>query len=104
MANKKTNYNKMSEKSVKEEAVVETVETTEEVISEPEVTIGVVVNCEKLNVRALPKKNADIICTINKGDKVEIVKGTANVDFYGVRSKNIKADIGFCMKDFITIE
>lgn len=102
MATKKTNYNKMSEKSVKEEVSVEAV--TEEVVSEPEVTIGVVTNCVKLNVRTHPKKNADIICTIDKGEEVEIVKGTTTRDFYCVRSKKIKADIGFCMKDFITIK
>lgn len=108
MANKKTNYNKMSEKSVKEEAVVETVETTKEVISEPEVTIGVVTNCEKLNVRALPKKNADIICTINKGDEVIIDKIGTTKDFYCVHSIEEKTNgVGFhayCMKDFITIK
>lgn len=108
MANKKTNYNKMSEKSVKEEAVVETVETTEEVISEPEVIIGVVTNCEKLNVRANPDIKSEIVCTINKGDEVIIDKMGTTKDFYCVHSIAEKTKgVGFhayCMKDFITIE
>lgn len=108
MANKKTNYNKMSENSVKDEAAVETVvDVVEGEVSEPEViepVYGFVTDCEKLNVRTNPKKNADIICTIDKNEKVEIIKGASTRDFYCVRSKKIKAANGFCMKKFITIK
>lgn len=103
MANKKTNYNKMSEKSVKEEAVVETVETTEEV-AEYKPVLGSLKDCERLNVRAKPSVEAKVVLILDKGTKVFIDEEKSTNDFYCVCSADGKDIIGFCMKKFITIE
>lgn len=107
MSNKKknyNNYNKMSTEPKVEEVKEENVETVSEVEKtpkEPEVKVvyGVVANCEKLNMRSKPSKQADVICILTKGDKVEIVE--TKDEFYNVKFEDSK---GFCMKEFIEIK
>ena len=96
-----TNYNKMSEKSVKDAEVVETV--TETVAPPPEPVFGVVDNCSKLNVRVKPNKDADVVCVIAKGTEVLIDKSKSTKKFYKVESPTGPID-GFCMKEYITIK
>lgn len=113
MANNKKNYNKMSTEKAKAETAVDTV-IDETVVTEPIVKkaeapkrepkkFGVVVNCEKLNVRNNPHPNAAIELTIEKGTKVEIVG--SNGDFYNVRKGTITEGFdGWCMKKYISVE
>lgn len=96
-----TNYNKMSEKSVKETKITETVEET--VAPPPEPVFGVVTDCAKLNVRVKPNKDADIACVIAKGTEVIIDKAKSTKKFYKVYSPTGPID-GFCMKEYITIK
>ena len=117
----KTNYNKMSNKSkedvnkevepIVEEVVSETKPATEDVAVEvapekkPEkkVKIGVVVNCEKLNVRNNPSPTAAIELVISKGTEVEITG--SNGDFYSVRKGTITEGFnGWCMKKYISVK
>lgn len=99
-----TNYNKMSEKSVKETKTVETVGTVEETVAPPpEPVFGVVDNCTKLNVRVKPNKDADVVCVIAKGTEVIIEKEKSTKKFYKVYSPTGPID-GFCMKEYITIK
>lgn len=104
MSNK--NYNKMSEKLVKEtEAVVETVEVTEAPKPvEVKTIIGVVTDCARLNVRAKPNVNADVVTIVDKGVKVCINKKRSTKEFYCVCSADNQDTIGFCMKKYITVE
>ena len=97
-----TNYNKMSEKPVKETKVVDTVEEVT-VAPPPEPVFGFVSNCRKLNVRQKPNKDADIVCVINKDTEVIIEKAKSTKKFYKVFSPNGPID-GFCMKEYITIK
>lgn len=77
--------------------VVEVEETIAETDSDSTtVTIGTVVNCEKLNIRAEAKADAKIIGTFFKGQEVEIDLNTSTDEFYDVV-------IGFCMKKYIEL-
>ena len=108
----KKNYNKMYNETnevanVEVETVTTEVETpVEEVVVEkaPEkkVKIGVVTDCEKLNVRTNPHPNAAIDLVITKGTEVEIIG--AKGDFYNVRKGTTTEGFnGWCMKKYISV-
>lgn len=113
----KTNYNKMSNKSkedvinevepIVEEVAVEVESTIEEPVVEkkPEkkIKIGVVTNCEKLNVRTNPHPAAHVELVIDKG--TEVVIDRSEGDFYFVRKDNTTEGFnGWCMKKYISIK
>ena len=81
----------------------ETVKNTD-AESEKDPVKGIVVNCEKLNVRAKPNKNSEVLTIIKKGDEVRIiddsVEGWLNVSI-DLRTEGF---VGYCMKDYIEIE
>ena len=68
----------------------------------PSLEIGVVSNCKKLNVRAEPDINADVICVIDKGTEVSIDMSESTEDFYAVYL--VSGVEGYCMKEFIAVE
>lgn len=76
----KKNYSKFSENLKNSEEVIEEtknemVEEIMEVIEEtPEIKLvtGVVVNCDKLNVREKPSKDAKVLQVLNKNDEIKI--------------------------------
>lgn len=113
MSNKK-NYNKISTEANTSNIVVETepvaVETTEPVVAEPvapvvQTKVGVVANCEKLNVRKKPNVGADVVTIITRGTEVEIDKSKSTKEFYKVRSTSTTEGFdGYCMKKFISIK
>ena len=80
-------------------------ETPEVLPGSPEAVIGVVVNCEKLNIREDANKAAEVLCVINKGEEVEIDEEDSTDDFYAVIYGGNKSVIvtGFCMKQYIKI-
>lgn len=87
------NYNRGNRKDVK--PVDEVVEETKEII-------GVVSNCEKLNVRSNPDKDSDVLYTLNKGNEVMIDKEASTSEFYKViTGAGLE---GYCMKQFIEVE
>lgn len=111
--NKYHNYNNYNKNHNKPETVVENVEDVVEetvtqntpVVEEPEVKVvyGVVANCEKLNMRSEPSKQADVIRILTKGDEVRIVETKG--EFYAVSVDNGTEGLnGFCMKEFIEIK
>ena len=74
---------------------------------EPEVlkpVIGVVCDCQALNVRKQPTKMSAVLAVINSGDEVEIIEGAEENwgDFYKVCTQT--GIEGFCMKQFIAIK
>ena len=109
MSNKK-NYNKISTDKVKNEsenldAVVEESKVDTPVEPVIENKIGVVCNCEKLNVRSKPTTKSDVVCVIPKGTEVEINKDKSTKAFYSVVSKSdTEGFTGFCMKQYISIK
>lgn len=71
----------------------------------PAIVTGVVVNCEKLNIRADASTDAEVLCVINKGGEVEIVENVDEEEFYGViygKNKEVSVE-GFCMKKYIKL-
>ena len=103
MSNKK-NYNKISTEAkmaIDVENVDVAVESIEEPIVEVKKLIGVVANCEKLNVRNRPNVKGNVVCIIDKGTEVEIDEAGSTNEFYKVASVNFK---GFCMKKYITVK
>lgn len=106
------NYSKMFQ--AEPEPVVEPITEPEEipvimgsievVEPEPEIfepTIGVVVNCTKLNVREQPSAGADIVCVLVALDEVQIDEDESTEDFYKVCT--VSGLEGFCMKKYIVI-
>ena len=73
----------------------EIVEKKEEL--KPEVKTGKVVNCQLLNVRKRPKRNAEILRVIAKDDEVEILNDAGEF----LRVKLSDGTYGFCMSTYI---
>ena len=79
-----------------------------EIVPEPEQTttvveekIGTVINCFRLNVRANPCANANVVCTIDSGSTVMIDESGTTENFYKVCTE-VGVE-GYCMKQFIDI-
>ena len=73
----------------------EIVEKKEEL--KPEVKTGKVVNCQLLNVRKRPKRDAEILRVIEKDDEVEILNDAGEF----LRVKLSDGTYGFCMSVYI---
>lgn len=74
---------------------------TPEVSEEPDFPHGIVTGCTKLNVRAEPNLNADVVCVIGKDSDVHIDLEESTDEWYAVY---VGEEEGFCMKKFITID
>ena len=73
----------------------EIIEKKEEL--KPEVKTGRVVNCQLLNVRKRPKRDAEILRVITKDDEVEILNTVGEF----LRVKLSDGTYGFCMSTYI---
>lgn len=76
-----------------------------ESVEDPEVLllVGIVSGCIKLNVRAEAKKEATILCVLDKGTEVTLLDSEeVSEDFYKVCTKD--GVEGYCMKKFIEIK
>ena len=62
-----------------------------------EVKTGRVVNCQLLNVRKRPKRDAEILRVITKDDEVEILNTAGEF----LRVKLSDGTYGFCMSTYI---
>lgn len=111
----RTNYSKMSTQNIKKQEAPVNVETEidEEcaacaitfdepvVVEEPSAKVGNVQNCVRLNVRAKPNTNADILEVIEIGDDVTIDEKSLGKPWYKVTTA--KGTVGYCMKEYIVI-
>lgn len=96
--NRRTNYTSYSSKKPNDEPqnpiadeVAESVEATK--------PVGVVVGCEKLNVRKEPSINSDVVFQFPCNMEVEIFIDKSTEDwFYVCNAAGIE---GFCMKKYI---
>lgn len=77
-------------------------ETIEEVVEENRKDIlGVVVDCDKLNIRKEPSINADIVCMIDASTNLIVDYESSTDEFYKICTY---AGIeGYCMKKFVKI-
>lgn len=71
-------------------------------VEEAKPIVGIVANCERLNVRKSPSPTAEIICVIECGAKLSIDEAESTETFYKICAE-IGAE-GYCMKRFIQIE
>lgn len=77
-------------------------ETIEEVVEENRKNIlGVVVDCDKLNIRKGPSINTDIVCMIDASTNLIVDYESSTDEFYKICTY---AGIeGYCMKKFVKI-
>lgn len=102
----KKNYNKMSGPSNEVITDTQNVVIEDEVVNneqKEEKVIGVVCNCDKLNIRKKPNVKSEVVAIIGKGVEVEIVNSDSKEDFYSVRGTNQFVN-GYCMKKYISIK
>lgn len=85
--------------NLEDEIVVKDITETEELSNS---TIGIVSNCKKLRVRNYPGLEANVICEIEAGSKVEIDENESTEEFYKVCTET--GIDGYCMKRFIKVE
>lgn len=67
-----------------------------EPVAEPKKLIGVVADCDRLNVRKGPSKMNTVVGTLTKDTKVTIENEIG--DFYEISTPDVK---GYCMKQYI---
>lgn len=67
-----------------------------------EPVFGCVTECTRLNVRANPEKDADVLGTIPADTKVMIDESESTDEFYKICSE-VGLE-GFCMKQFISVQ
>lgn len=93
----KTNY-KNYNRGKKEET--KPVDKVSEEVKETKQRIGIVSNCERLNVRKNPEKDADVLCVLEVGSEVMVTDDIS--EFYKViTGAGIE---GYCIKQFIKVE
>ena len=83
-------------------------EVEPEPVSDPEPAVepenrkfGKVDNCEKLNIRKLPSRDAEIVSELVEGSKVMIDEKESTELFYKICTEH--GIDGYCMKDYITV-
>ena len=102
--NRRTNYTNYSSKKPNDEPqnsiADEVTETAEVTVSVKETNpVGVVVGCEKLNVRKEPSINSEVVFQFPCNMEVEIFVDKSTEDwFYVCNAAGIE---GFCMKKYI---
>ena len=82
------------------EPVIELVQETVSTVPLPELIEGTVVNCAKLNVRAEPSTNADIVCVLDAMSEIEIDVAKSNNEWLKVCTA-IGVE-GYCMRKFVS--
>ena len=64
--------------------------------------IGIVTNCERLNIRLRPSANSMVLCEIHTGTELMIDLTQSTDDWFSVcTSMGIE---GFCKKEFVEIK
>lgn len=102
--NRRTNYTNYSSKKPNDEpqnSIADEVNKSAEVTESVEVTnpVGIVVGCEKLNVRKEPSVNSEVVFEFPRSMEVEIFAEKSTEDwFYVCNAAGIE---GFCMKKYI---
>lgn len=74
-------------------------EETVDTVTLPKTVEGVVVDCAKLNVRAEPSINADIVCVLDVTSEIEINVDQSNDEWFKICTA-IGAE-GYCMRKFV---
>ena len=102
--NEKSERGLQREVDIVEEAAVESLDQTLEETPKKESKVGIVANCEKLNLRRSPLKDSDganIITELLSGVAVVIDEDESTPDFYKVTTETGLE--GYCMRRFIEL-
>ena len=84
-----------------EEAVnVEELLETEDAVEE-ETVVGVVIGCEKLNIRKEPAINSDVLCTVPVNAVLVIDVNESTNEWYSVITES--GCNGYCMKKYVKV-
>lgn len=67
-----------------------------------EIVIGVVSNCEKLNIRKEPSMASEVLCVVKVGTELLIDTNDATGDWLKVCSADVIE--GFCMAKYVSIK
>lgn len=82
--------------------VIEPVAPMEETVSTvtlPETVKGIVSNCARLNVRAYPSLDAEVICILDVMSEVQVDPAKSTFDWLGIcTASGIE---GYCMRKFV---
>lgn len=78
---------------------IEIVQETVDTVALPEMVEGVVVDCLKLNIRAEPSVDAEVVCVLDVMSEVKIDVAKSTRDWFKV-STAIGAE-GYCMRKFV---
>lgn len=113
--NNKNNHNKVAEEELNPiaaaveaavepapevEVAVAPVATVVETVPEIPVT-GIVINCTKLNVRAKPVADAEVLCVLEAASEIEIDEARSTSDWYHIITAT--GVDGFCMRKFVKV-
>ena len=102
--NEKPDRDLRREAGIVEEAAAEPLDQTLEETPKKESKVGIVANCEKLNLRRSPLKDSDganIITELLTGVAVVIDENESTPDFYKVITETGLE--GYCMRRFIEL-
>ena len=103
--NEKPDRDLRREAGIVEEAAAEPVDQTVEESPKKETKVGIVANCEKLNLRRSPLKDSDganIITVLLPGVAVLIDEDESTSNFYKVTTEDGLE--GYCMRQFIEVK
>ena len=78
---------------------VKMVEETVKTVALPETVEGIVVNCAKLNVRANPDVNAEVVYVLDTMSEIEIDVAKSTNDWFRICTAT--GVEGYCMRKFI---
>lgn len=82
------------------------VEAIEEVVNEPEVVKelakGIVIDCEKLNVREKPNKDSKVLYILDKSSEVKVDKEAPTAPDF-VKVITVTGLEGYCMSKYILV-
>ena len=96
------NYSKNYAKPSVEEVETPVVEPTpESVVTIESPTIGVVIDCELLNIRKAPKADADILTRVKAKEQLMINTDKSTGNWYAVRTQT--GIEGYCVKEYVEV-
>lgn len=83
------------------EAAPEVEDVVVEAVNTPSTVKGVVSNCAKLNVRAYPSREADVVCVLDVTSEVEVYPEKSTYDWLCVCT--VSGIEGYCMAKFVDV-
>lgn len=90
------NDSELEEEAVNVEELLETEDAVEE-----ETVVGVVIGCEKLNIRKGPAINSDVLCTVPVNAVLVIDMNESTNEWYSVITES--GCNGYCMKKYVKV-